>query len=149
MKQIFIIIFLFISVIIHGQITGQNDLFGIDSSPAALDTLTNADTVLTRTILFDRPDDMGGSINVGGYIKNLTGDTVSVTPEYSKVRAKHPTRYGPWQAMSAITCAAGTDSIAYELDISGDSPAFCWGYRVRYITSGTHTTKIESVGSHR
>ena len=150
MKRIFLILILFFAGFILARVTEQNDMFGTESDPVALDTLTNADTIETRTILFDEPDEMGGSISVGGYIRNLTGDTVSVTPEWSRVRAKYPTRFGPWHAMSAITCAAGTDSIAYELDISGDANwQFGWGYAVRYITSGTHTTEIESVGSHR
>jgi len=158
MKQIFIIISMVLAVLVYARITEQNNMFGTDDEPAALDTLTNADTSQTRTIIFDEPDEMGGSISVSGYIVNLTGDTVAVTPEWARVYAKYDTRLGPWHAFAkvsgasatTITCAAGTDSIKYELNISDEAAwQFGWGYAVRYIASGTHTTKIESIGSHR
>ena len=152
MKCLFFIIFLLFSCSLFAQnITGMEDMFGTTSNPVALDTLTNTDSTQTRTILFGKPYYMGGSVSVSGYIKNLTVDTVNVVPKYARVYAKYSTRLGPFHTLSTITISSGSDSVLYELNISGDSNwQFGWGYALRYVvSSGTHTTKIESVGSHR
>ena len=124
------------------------DMFGTDDDPVKLDTLVNADTVTTRTIIFKDPEEMGGSISVSGKLRLLSGATVTVTPEWARGYDKYPLDLGPWHSMTDITT---TDSTEYELDISSEpSWQFGWGYAVRYRTaSGSQQTEVKSVESSR
>jgi hypothetical protein len=147
------IISIIILVLICSGLMGQSEenmLFGTASNPAALDTLINADSTQSRTIIFKYPDHMGGAISVSGYAKTLTGSNAVIIPKWSRVYRTDTLKTALWHSMSSFVASGGTGT-GYELEISAESAyQMCWGYAVRFVTATvSHTTEIEAIGSHR
>lgn len=146
MKATMIIAILLLIFSITTAQHNENKMFGTKGSPLATHTLTNADSVESRTILFDYLMHKGGAVSVSGYGLTLSGENAVITPSYRRVTRTDTVRYGNWHAMTPFT--ASGDSTKYELKIYGDTNYMnCRGYQIKFVTTtASHSTKIEAIG---